>query len=56
MADKYANAKCFILSEDGYDEITYSELCRRRDIDGSYKGRQFTPPARDAHGGDHGEI
>ncbi len=41
--DKYANAKCFILSPDGYQEITYSELCRRRDTDRTYEDRRFIP-------------
>ena len=41
--DKYANAKCFILSQDGYLEITYSELCRRRDTDTAYGNRKFIP-------------
>ncbi len=41
--DKYANAKCFILSQDGYEEITYSELCRRRDTDTTYEDRKFIP-------------
>lgn len=41
--EKYANAKCFILSPDGYEEITYSELCRRLDTDKSYKTKKFIP-------------
>lgn len=41
--DKYANSKCFILSQDGYEEITYSELCRRRDTDTTYQKRKFIP-------------
>ena len=41
--EKYANAKCFILSPDGYEEITYSELCRRRDADEAYKKKKFIP-------------
>lgn len=41
--EKYAKAKCFILSSDGYEEITYSELCRRRDIDETYKTKKFIP-------------
>ncbi len=41
--DKYANSKCFILSQDGYEEITYSELCRRRDTDTTYEDRKFIP-------------
>lgn len=30
---KYANAKCFVFSENGYDEITYTELCSRTEND-----------------------
>ena len=41
--EKYANAKCFILSPDGYEEITYTELCRRRDKDETYKDKKFIP-------------
>lgn len=41
--DKYANAKCFILSPGGYLEIAYSELCRRRDTDRTYEDRRFIP-------------
>ena len=41
--DKYANSKCFVLSQDGYEEITYSELCRRRDMDIIYEDRKFIP-------------
>lgn len=41
--DKYAKSKCFILSPDGYEKITYSELCRRRDTDISYQERKFVP-------------
>lgn len=41
--DKYAKSKCFILSPDGYEEITYSELCRRRDTDTTYEERRFIP-------------
>ena len=41
--DKYANSKCFILSPDGYEEITYSELCRRRDTDETYRTKKFIP-------------
>lgn len=41
--DKYANSKCFILSPDDYEEITYSELCRRRDTDITYEDRKFIP-------------
>lgn len=44
MADKnYAEAKCFILSPNGYEEITYSELCRRIDADIHYRERKFVP-------------
>lgn len=44
MADeKYAKSKCFIFSPDGYEEITYSELCRRRDTDTNYQNRKFIP-------------
>lgn len=41
--EKYVNAKCFILSPDGYEEITYTELCRRRDKDETYKDKKFIP-------------
>ena len=41
--DNYANSKCFILSPDGYEEITYSELCRRRDTDETYRTKKFIP-------------
>lgn len=41
--EKYAKAKCFVFSPDGYEEITYSELCRRRDTEESYKTRKFIP-------------
>lgn len=37
--DRYAKSKCFILSPDGYEEITYLELCRRRDTDISCRER-----------------
>ena len=40
---KYDNAKCFILSSYGYEEITYSELCHRRDLDETYKNKKFIP-------------
>lgn len=44
MADeKYANSKCYIFSPDGYEEITYSELCRRRDSNTTYQNRKFIP-------------
>ncbi len=41
--DKYANSKCFIFAPDGYEEITYSELCRRREMDQSYEEKRFIP-------------
>lgn len=41
--DKYSNAKCFVFSPDGYEEITYLELCRRRDMDTDYQERKFIP-------------
>lgn len=41
--EKYANAKCFILSPGGYQEIPYLELCRRRDTDPGYRARKFIP-------------
>ena len=41
--EKYLGAKCFILSPDGYEEITYSELCHRRDSDEIYKHKKFIP-------------
>lgn len=41
--DNYANSKCFILSPDGYEEITYSELCRWRDTDETYRTKKFIP-------------
>ena len=41
--EKYANAKCFVFSSDGYEEITYAELCRRRDTDEAYKDKKFIP-------------
>ncbi len=41
--DRFANSKCFIFSPEGYIEITYSELCRRRETDISYQSRRFIP-------------
>ncbi len=41
--EKYAKSKCFILSPDGYEEITYTELCCRRDTDETYKTKKFIP-------------
>ena len=47
--DKYAKSKCFILSSDGYEEITYSELYRRKDTDISYRLSRFTECCWRAH-------
>lgn len=41
--EKYAKAKCFILSPEGYQEISYLELCRRRDMEPDYQSRKFIP-------------
>lgn len=41
--EKYANAKCFIFSTGGYEEITYSELLRRQKTDKSYEIKKFIP-------------
>lgn len=41
--DKYAKSKCFIFSPEGYEEITYSELCHRRDTDPTYQDKKFIP-------------
>ena len=41
--EKYAKAKCFILSPEGYQEISYLELCRRRDMEPDYQDRKFIP-------------
>ncbi len=41
--NRYANAKCFVFAPDGYEEITYSELCRRREMDQSYEEKKFIP-------------
>ncbi len=44
MAEKkYNDHKCFVLSAVGYEEITYSELCRRCQKDKSYESKQFIP-------------
>ena len=40
---KYVNAKCFVFSENGYEEITYIELCHRCEHDKNYKDRKFIP-------------
>lgn len=41
--EKYADAKCFVFSPDGYLEITYAELCRRREEDTTYRTKKFLP-------------
>ena len=40
---KYAPKKVFILDNGKYIEITYAELCRREEIDPSYKDKLFLP-------------
>lgn len=40
---KYANNKCFVFSADGYEEITYTELCCRQEKEEGYKTKQFIP-------------
>jgi RNA polymerase sigma factor (sigma-70 family) len=35
--------KCFILTPDGYEEITYAELIIRQEADPSYTKRRFIP-------------
>ena len=40
---KYNNAKCFVLTSNGYEEITYSELCQRANINPQYRTRKFIP-------------
>ena len=43
MAKDFAKSKCFIKTDNGYEEITYAELLRREEADSSYKGRRFLP-------------
>ena len=43
MAKDFAKSKCFIKTDNGYEEITYEELLRREEADPSYKGRRFLP-------------
>ena len=44
MVEKeYDDHKCFVFSAAGYEEITYSELCRRCKEDKSYESKQFIP-------------
>lgn len=40
---KYAPRKVFILENGEYVEITYEELCRREEIDCTYKDKLFIP-------------
>lgn len=40
---KYANNKCFVFSADGYEEITYMELCCRQEKEEEYKMKRFIP-------------
>ncbi len=37
------NTRCFILAPDGYEEISYAELARRRMQDSTYTRRRFIP-------------
>jgi RNA polymerase sigma factor (sigma-70 family) len=39
----FDNSICFILTPDGYEEITYAELILRRETDATYSGRRFVP-------------
>ena len=39
----HSNAKCFILTASGYEEITYGILTERRENDPSYMNRRFIP-------------
>ncbi len=41
--EKYNDNKCFVFSADGYEEITYAELCRRGERDKNYESRHFIP-------------
>lgn len=54
--DKYAKSKCFILSPDGYEEITYSELCRQARYGYPLPRKKIRPASRNADGGDAGAI
>lgn len=40
---KYPPKKVFILENGTYTEITYKELCRREDIDASYRDKYYLP-------------
>lgn len=43
MPRNYREAKCFIKSENGFEEITYDELLNRADTDPSYIIKKFIP-------------
>ena len=43
MAKDFAKSKCFIKTDNGYEEITYEELLHREKADPAYKGRRFLP-------------
>ena len=43
MVKKYAPRKVFVLENGEYIEISYEELCRREEIDPSYKDKLFVP-------------
>lgn len=37
------NNICFIRTESGYEQITYAELCKRRNTNEEYKSKKFLP-------------
>ena len=37
----FDNSRCFVLSNEGYEEITYAELRERRADDPAYTGKRF---------------
>ena len=43
MAKCYNKAKCFIKSENGFEEITYEELLNLVDTDSTYAEKKFIP-------------
>ncbi len=43
MAKDFAKSKCFILTDNGYETITYEELLLRGEIDPAYKDRKMIP-------------
>lgn len=43
MAKNYDNAKCFVKSENGFDEISYKELLYRVDTNPIYAEKKFIP-------------